>query len=63
MPLLQLLNPKLRDLGNDESLLALDALQDIYTLSVHNIKFSLERQEDKFLTYPVSDFNVRDSVN
>ena len=57
-----LLNPKLRHVGNDNSLLALDVLHDIYKLAILNIKLPRERQADKFPTYPISEFNVGDKV-
>ena len=58
--LVQFFNPKLRFIGNDESLLALDALRDIYALAFHNIKLSKEKQVDKFPAYPIPEFNVED---
>ena len=48
--LVQLLNAKLRYKGNEKGLPALDALWDIYTWAIHNIKLSWERQANKFLT-------------
>ena len=61
-PLLQLLDPELRYIGNDKSLLVLDTLRDIYALAFHNIKLSREKEEDTFLTYPIPEFNVGDKV-
>ena len=58
MSLVQLLNPKVRYMSDDKSLLAVDALRDIYALTIHNIKLSGERQEHEFLTYPVTEFHV-----
>ena len=46
--LVQLLNSKLRYVGNDKGLIAQDALQDIYALVIHNIKLSRGRQIDEF---------------
>ena len=43
-PLVQLLSTKCRYVGNDKSLLSMDALQDIDALAVYNIKLSRERQ-------------------
>ena len=36
------LNQKIRYMGDTKSLLALDALRDMYTLAIHNIKLSRE---------------------
>ena len=47
-PLVQLPNPKLIEMGDDKSLFALDVLQDIYALLIHNIELSRERQENQF---------------
>ena len=57
-----LLNPKLRYVGNDNSLLTLNTLQDIYALLTHNNALSRERQVDKFLTHLVPGFHVGDKV-
>ena len=38
------LNQKIRYMGDAKSLLALDALRDMYTLAIHNIKLSRETQ-------------------
>ena len=59
---MQLLNPKLRHVGNDKSLLFLDTLWDIYALVNHNIKLSRKGKADTFLTYPVLKFNVANKV-
>ena len=53
--LVQLLNPKLKYVGNCNSLLALAALQDNYALAICNIKLCRERDADKFLTYSVPE--------
>ena len=37
-------------------------LSDIYTIAIHNIKLSRKRQADRFLTYPVPEFNAQDKV-
>ena len=61
-PLVHLVNPKLRYVIN-KSILALDTLQDIYVLTIHNIKLSREtHKKTKFSTYPVPKFNVGDKV-
>ena len=60
--LVQLLKPKPRYLGNNNSLLALGAFKNIYALAIHNITLSRERQADKFPTYPMPEFNVEDKV-
>ena len=57
--LVQLLSPKYRYIVNDKSLLSMDGAQDIYA---HNIKSPRKRQENKFLTCPVPEFNVGDNV-
>ena len=62
MPSVQLLNPKLKYIGNDKGLLALDAVKDVYTLVIHYIKLSRKRQTGMFLTYPIPEFNGEDIV-
>ena len=52
--LVQVLNPKLRYIGNDKSLLVGDGLRDIYALVIYNFKLSRERQV-KCLTYPIPE--------
>ena len=47
IPLVQFLNPKIRNMG-DKTLLATDDLRDIYELPMHNISLSGERQENYF---------------
>ena len=59
MPLLQLLKPEVRYMGNDESTLALHALQDISVLVICNIKLSRETKGDKF---PVPKFFIVDKL-
>ena len=46
--LLQLLNPELRYIVNDKSLLTVDILGDIYALVIYNIKLSRDRQTEKY---------------
>ena len=58
----QLLNQKLRYVCNDKSILALDALSDIYALAMQNIELSRERQADKFLMYPMPNYNVQNKM-
>ena len=41
-PLMQLLNPKLRYVGNDKSIFAPDAVWDIYGLVIPNVKLARE---------------------
>ena len=53
MLLVHLLNPKIRYMGDDKILPAVDVLTDI-ALTMHNIKLPRERQADQFLTYPIS---------
>ena len=62
MLLAQPLNLKIRCLGDDKSLLVLDALKDKYALAIHKIKLSRERQANQFLTYPITEFNVGDKL-
>ena len=45
-------------MGDDRSLLVLDALWDIYILTIHYIRLSKEKQADQFLTYPVPELNT-----
>ena len=45
-PLVQHLNPKIRYMGGDNNLHALDGLGDIYALVMLNIKLSRERHSD-----------------
>ena len=46
--LVQLLNPKLRYIGNDNSLLAMGALRYILVQEIYNIKLSRERDRPVF---------------
>ena len=45
IPLNKLLRPKLRYLGNDEGILSLEALQNIYQLVVTNLKIAREKRQ------------------
>ena len=60
--LVQLLNPKIRYMGDDESHLVVEALRDMYALATHNILVSRERQENQFQTYHVPELHIRDKV-
>ena len=37
-------------------------LRESYSLAIHNIKSSRERQESQFSTYPLPDLHVEDKV-
>ena len=60
--LVQLLNPKVRYMGNKKSLFALDTLRYIYILAIHNVKLPRKRQEKQFVAYPVPVFLAGDKV-
>ena len=45
IPLAKLLRPKLRYLGNEESILSLETLQNIYQLVVTNLKMAREKRQ------------------
>ena len=45
IPLTKLLRPKLRYLGNEESILSLESLQNIYQLVVTNLKTACEKRQ------------------
>ena len=45
IPLTKLLRPKLRYLGNEESILSLETLQNIYQLVVTNLKMAREMRQ------------------
>ena len=62
MPLMQLLNWKIRYIDDNESLLPLDALGHIYALAIHIIKLSQERKASQFPTYPIPKFHVGGKV-
>lgn len=61
-PIAKLLNPKIRYVGNERGLLALDVLRGVYALAIHNLKLARERQEDEFKTSPLPDYVVGDLV-
>ena len=45
LPLNKLLQPKIRYLGNDENILSLEALKNIYQLAVTNLKLAQEKKQ------------------
>ena len=45
LPLTKLLRPKLQYLGNEESILSLESLQNIYQLLVTNLKIAREKRQ------------------
>ena len=49
LPLTKLLRPKLRYLGNDESILSLESLQNIYQLVVTNLKIAREKRQPNLI--------------
>ena len=49
LPLTKLLRPKLRYLGNEESILSLESLQNIYQLVVTNLKTACEKRQPSLI--------------
>ena len=49
LPLTKLLRPKLRYLGNEESILSLESLQNIYQLVVTNLKIARENRQPSLI--------------
>ena len=49
LPLTKLLRPKLRYLGNEESILSLESLQNIYQLVVPNFKIAHEKRQPSLI--------------
>ena len=49
LPLTKLLRPKLRYLGNEESILSLESLQNIYQLVVNNLKIAYEKRQPSLI--------------
>ena len=47
LPLNDFLRPKLRYLGNDETIISLEAMKKIYKLAAHNLKLACERMNKK----------------
>ena len=52
LPLTKLLRPKLRYLGNEESILSLESLQNIYQLVVTNLKIAREKRQPSLIVDP-----------
>ena len=49
LPLTKLLRPKLRYMGNEESILSLESLQNIYQLVVTNLKIAHEKRQPSLI--------------
>ena len=49
LPLTKLLRPKIRYLGNEESILSLESLQNIYQLVVTNLKIAREKRQPSLI--------------
>ena len=47
LPLTKLLKPKVRYLGNDENILSLEALKNMYQLVVTNLKYARKKRQSK----------------
>ena len=47
LPLTKLLKPKIRHLGNDENILSLEALKNMYQFVVTNLKYAIEKRQPK----------------
>ena len=47
LPLTKLLKPKIKYLGNDENILSLEALKNMYQLVVTNLKYAREKRQPK----------------
>ena len=60
LPLTKLLKPKIRYLGNDENILSLQALKNMYQLVVTNLKYAREKRQPK--TYVEPKFKEGDFV-
>ena len=52
LPLTKLLKPKIRYLGNDENILSLEALKNLYQLVVTNLKYAREKRQPKMYVEP-----------
>ena len=52
LPITKLLRPKLRYLGNEESILSLESLQNIYQLVVTNLKIACEKRQPNLIVDP-----------
>ena len=55
-----MLKPKIRYLGNDENILSLEALKNMYQLAVTNLKYAREKRQPK--TYVDSKVKEGDLV-
>ena len=55
LPLTKLLRPKLQYLGNEESILSLESLQNIYQLVVTNLKIAHEKRQPSLIV----DFKLK----
>ena len=62
MPLVQMLNPKVRHMVYEKSLLALDVLGNISALAIHNIKLYRQTRELVSDISPILEFSVGDKV-
>ena len=52
LPLTKLLKPKIRHLGNDENILFLEALKNMYQLVVTNLRYAREKRQPKTYVEP-----------
>ena len=52
LPLTKLLKPKIRYLGNDENILSLEALKNMYQLVVTNLKYAREKRQPRTYVEP-----------
>ena len=52
LPLTKLLKPKIRYLGNDENILSLEALKNMYQLVVTNLRYAREKRQPKTYVEP-----------
>ena len=61
-PLTTLLEPKIRYVGDERSLLALDVLRKVYFEVVFNLKMAREKQKSSFQQKPPPEFHIGDLV-
>ena len=52
LPLTKLLKPKIRYLGNDENILSLEALKNMYQLVVTSLKYAREKRQPRTYVEP-----------
>ena len=52
LPITKLLKPKIRYLGDDENILSLEALKNLYQLVVTNLKYAREKRQPKMYVEP-----------